>query len=158
MSDFQETNMETTMSNNISLSPAADTAEEKVYVEPNPAKGKRYSNMDDLLNGLCSPEDAAEVKAIAATQTVGHALTSMRIAAGISQKMMAAALGVTQPRISMIESAPNSKASWSVIIKYVEVTQRPFKAVLEDGCTVSFTKPVHPRRRPGSQKKTPACA
>ncbi len=157
MSDFQVTNMETTMSNNISQPTAVDMEEEKVYVEPNPAKGKRFSNMDDFLNDLCTPEEVAEVEAIAATQTVGHALTGMRIAAGISQKMMAAALGVTQPRISMIESAPNSKASWSVIIKYVEVTQCPFKAVLEDGSVVSFSRPGSSRRR-SRQKKEPVCA
>ncbi len=152
------TNSETGMSSSIPQFPATDMEEEKAYLEPNPSQGRRFANFDDFLNDICTPEEVAEVKAIAAAHTVGHALTGMRIAAGISQKMMAAALGVTQPRISMIESAPNSKASWSVVIKYVEVTRRPFKAVLEDGSIVSFSKPGATKKRPAGKRRVPTCA
>ncbi len=162
MSELQLTNMESTMNSDIPQLPAAAPVEEKVYVTPDPSKGKRFTSFDDFLNDICTPEEVARVNAIAATQSVGHALTGMRIAAGISQKMMAAALGVTQPRVSMIESAPNSKASWQVIRKYVEVTKHPFKAVLEDGSVMTFTSPALMRRRPvrrSARRKTEAvCA
>ncbi len=124
--------------------------EEKTYVEPEPSKGKRFDSVDDFLQDICTPEEVAKIKELAVTQTVGHALTAMRINAGISQKMMAAALGVSQPRISAIETAPNSKASWKVIQRYVEVTKCSFKAVLEDGSVVCFSRP--------SKKSSARCA
>ncbi len=135
-----------------------EEVEEKDYVVPDASRGKRFANFDDLLNELCTPELLEEVKALAASQTVGHALTRMRIAAGISQKVMAAAMGVTQPRISMIETAPNSRASWSVIHKYVEVTQCPFRAVLEDGSIVSLTRPGLSAKRPGRKPRATVCS
>lgn len=79
-------------------------------------------------------------------------LTSMRIRAGISQNIMAAALNCRQPRISEIESTPNEHISMTIILKYCEVTGLPFKAELENGRTVSVSRPP-PQK--GEKRKSP---
>ncbi len=155
MSNIYEENPVATLGHYASAASSSVTA--KVYSTPNPSKGKRYNNLDDLLNELCSPEQLAEVDALVASQSVGTELTAMRIRSGISQKMMAAALGVSQPRISAIETAPNARISLQSIQKYVEVTRLPFKATLEDGSVLSVSLPSALKRRP-RRKKAEACA
>ncbi len=131
---------------------AAETVEEKVYVTPDASKSKDYDSYDDFLQAVCTPEEIARIKALKAAHTIGCELTSMRIRGGISQKVMAAAMGVSQPRISAIETAPNSKASLEAIQKYVDVTGFPFKARLENGSTLSIEPSKAARPRPRRRK------
>ncbi len=158
MSEINLSDMGETMESEASQVPVLYVDGGKEYVAPDPSKGKRYHSFDEFLLDTFSAEDVAEIKAMAAAYSVAHELTALRMDSGISQKVMAAALGVSQPRISAIESAPNSKANWSVVQKYVQVTRRPFKAVLEDGTVVSFKCPSPVRPRPRRKAAALACA
>lgn len=75
-----------------------------------------------------------------------YALTSMRIKAGISQVVLAGAMGCCQPHISRIESSANEKISMATILKHVEVTGLPFEVMLEDGKVVSVKSPHKGRK------------
>lgn len=135
--------------------------EDKVYLPIDVSKGKRYESFDAFMQDSCTPEEREEVARLAAASTVSDALTLMRIKAGISQVMMAAALNCSQPRISAIESATNDKMSMPAVLKYVEVTGLPFKAQLEDGRVIAVSsrpkgrksrrsvlrKPVKPKKK-----------
>lgn len=99
--------------------------ENKEYVPIDLSKNKRYATVEDDLRDCVSPEIMEEAKRIAAASTVSSALAHMRVKAGISQNMMAAALDCSQPRISAIESATNDKMSMAAVLKYVEVTGFP---------------------------------
>ena len=137
--------------------PSAEIVEEKEYVEPDPSQSTRCASFDEFLQDFFTDEEIEEIHSITASQSVGSELASMRIRAGISQKMMAAALGVSQPRISAIETAPNSKASWKAVQQYVSVTGTPFKAVLEDGSFVTLTRPGQSHPRPRNKKAAELC-
>lgn len=124
--------------------------ENKEYVPIDLSKNKRYATVEDALKDCVPPEIMEEAKRIAAASTVSSALAHMRVKAGISQNMMAAALDCSQPRISAIESATNDKMSMPAVLKYVEVTGLPFKAQLEDGRVIAVSsgpKGRKPRKR-----------
>lgn len=108
---------------------------------------KTFSTIGEVLKDCVPPEILAGSARLVAASTVSNTLATMRIKAGISQKMMAAALGCTQPRISAIESAINDKMSMTSVLKYVEVTGLPFKAQLEDGRVIAVST-VPGSRRP----------
>ena len=118
------------MSHNFN-STSSVTMENKEYVPIDLSKNNRYATVEDDLRDCVSPEIMEEAKRIAAASTVSSALAHMRVKAGISQNMMAAALDCSQPRISAIESATNDKMSMAAVLKYVEVTGFPFKVQLE---------------------------
>lgn len=65
--------------------------ENKEYVPIDLSKNKRYATVEDDLRDCVSPEIMEEAKRIAAASTVSSALAHMRVKAGISQNMMAAA-------------------------------------------------------------------
>ncbi len=160
MSEITLTDMDADMNSGVALTSSAAVVEEeeKEYVEPDPSKSKRCASFDEFLQDFFTDEEIKEIHSITASQSVGTELASMRIRAGISQKMMAAALGVSQPRISAIETAANSKASWKVVQQYVSVTGTPFKAVLEDGSVVTLTRPGQSHPRPRKRKESSLCA
>lgn len=133
------------MSHNFN-STSSETMENKEYVPIDLSKNKRYATVKDALKDCVSPEIMEEAKRIAAASTVSSALAHMRVKAGISQNMMAAALDCSQPRISAIESATNDKMSMAAVLKYVEVTGLPFKAQLEDGRVVAVSSVPKSRR------------
>lgn len=108
---------------------------------------KTFSTIREALKDCVPPEILEGSARLVAASTVSNTLATMRIRAGISQKMMAAALGCTQPRISAIESAINNKMSMTSVLKYVEVTGLPFKAQLEDGRVIAVST-VPGSRRP----------
>ncbi len=157
MSEIHYENPEHTLKAYAAMSESRAIEDRMPRITPDPSKSKRVNSFDELLQEFYSSEEISEMRALAATQTVGHELTSMRITSGISQKMMAAALGVSQPRISAIETAPNARISLQSIQKYVEVTRLPFKATLEDGSVLSVSLPSALKRRP-RRKKAEACA
>ena len=129
------------MSHNFN-STSSVTMENKEYVPIDLSKNKRYATVEDDLRDCVSPEIMEEAKRIAAASTVSSALAHMRVKAGISQNMMAAALDCSQPRISAIESATNDKMSMAAVLKYVEVTGLPFKV-----------STVPKKRKPGTSRK-----
>ena len=148
------------MSHNFN-STSSVTMENKEYDPIDLSKNKLYATVEDDLRDCVSPEIMEEAKRIAAASTVSSALAHMRVKAGISQNMMAAALDCSQPRISAIESATNDKMSMAAVLKYVEVTGFPFKVQLEDGRVIAVSsvpkgrksrksvlrKPVKPRTK-----------
>lgn len=126
--------------------------EEKEYLPIDLSKNKRYATVEDALKDCVSPEIMEEVARLAAASTVSSALASMRIKAGISREIMAGALGCSLRRISAIEMANNDKIHLPALLKYVEVTGLPFKAVLEDGRTIRVST-VPRRRKAGISRK-----
>ncbi|MEG1508641.1 MAG: helix-turn-helix transcriptional regulator [Akkermansia sp.] len=129
--------------------------ENKKYVPIDLSKNKRYATVEDALKDCVSPEIMEEAKRIATASTISSALAHMRVKAGISQNMMAAALNCSQPRISAIESATNDKMSMPSVLKYVEVTGLPFKAQLEDGRVIAVSSVPKGRKTRKSMLRKP---
>ncbi|MEG0334738.1 MAG: helix-turn-helix transcriptional regulator, partial [Akkermansia sp.] len=142
------------MSHNFN-STSTETMENKKYVPIDLSKNKRYATVEDALKDCVSPEIMEEAKRIAIASTVSSALAHMRVKAGISQNMMAAALNCSQPRISAIESATNDKMSMPSVLKYVEVTGLPFKAQLEDGRVIAVSSVPKGRKTRKSMLRKP---
>lgn len=118
------------------------TIDDKKYVPVNVSRGKRYAKVNDLIDDTFTEEEQLEINQLRSSTTLSAALSQMRIKAGISQVMMAEALGCAQPRISVIESNTNKKTSMDTILRYVSVTRLPFKAVLEDGRVITISSPT----------------
>lgn len=125
--------------------------EEKIYEPIDFSRNKRYASLEEHTNANYSPEEVEEIKRRNARMSCAHALTTMRIRAGISQVVMAGAMGCRQPRISLIEGSPNEKICMPTILKYVEVTGLAFEAELED-CTM--IKVNRPKRKRAVKKQT----
>lgn len=125
---------------------------EKEYLPPDPSNSKRHKTLKEAHAGILTDEEWDAVEQETKAMSCARHLTSMRIRAGISQNIMAAALNCRQPRISEIESTPNEHISMTIILKYCEVTGLPFKAELENGRTVSVSRP---RRKKGKNGKAP---
>lgn len=100
----------------------------------------------------CTPEEIEEIKRRNARMSCAYALTAMRIKAGTSRKMMAEALGCSPRRIWSIERENNDRINMPALLKYVEVTGLPFKAVLEDGRTIKVST-VPKRKKTGNPEK-----
>lgn len=115
--------------------------EEKIYEPIDFSKNKRYASMEEHTQACYTPEEIEEIGRRNARMSCAHVLKTMRIKAGISQVVMAGAMGCRQPRISLIESSPNEKISMPTILKYVEVTGRTFDAELEDGKVNKVSEP-----------------
>lgn len=129
--------------------PSPEVMKNKEYVAIDLSKNKRYSTIEEAMKDCVSPEIIEESKRLMAASTVSSALAHMRVKAGISQNMMAAALNCSQPRISAIEGASNDKMSMAAVLKYVEVTGLAFKAQLEDGRVIAVSavpKSKRPRK------------
>lgn len=117
------------------------TIYDKEYAPINISKGKRYAKVSNLIADTFTEEEQLEINKLRASTTLSAALSQMRIKAGISQVMMAEALGCAQPRISVIESSTNKKTSMDTILRYVSVTGIPFRAMLEDGRIITISAP-----------------
>lgn len=126
--------------------------EEKEYLPIDLSKNKCYATVEEMMRDCVSPEIMEEVARLAAASTVSSALTTMRIKAGISREIMAGALGCSLRRISSLEMANNDRINMPALLKYVEVTGLPFKAVLEDGRTIKVST-VPKRRKAGTSRK-----
>ncbi|MEG0025616.1 MAG: XRE family transcriptional regulator [Akkermansia sp.] len=126
--------------------------EKKEYLDTDSMKSKRYSSLKDahVSSHLLSEKEWEEVEQKVRAHSMAMKLTEMRIKAGISQRVMAAALNCRQPRISEIESTSNARMSMSTVLKYVEVTHLSFDVEIEDGRRVIVRLPrkvrkLHPK-------------
>lgn len=122
---------------------------EKEYLPPDPSNSKRHKTLKEAHAGILTDEEWAAIEQETKAMSCARYLTSMRIRAGLSQNIMAAALNCRQPRISEIESTPNEHISMTIILKYCEVTGLPFKAELENDRTVSVSRPRRKKRKNG---------
>lgn len=86
--------------------------------------------------------EIGEIKWRNARMSCAYALMAMRTKAGISRKMMAAALDILLGVFSSIEMANNEKIHMPALLKYVEVTGLPFKV-----------STVPKKRKPGTSRK-----
>ena len=120
---------------------------EKEYMPVDLSQNTRYASFEEHLNATCTPEEIKEIKRRNARMSCAYALTTMRIKACISRKMMAEALRCSPRRILSIEMENNDRINMPTLLKYVEVTGLPFKAVLEDGRTIRVST-VPKRRKP----------
>lgn len=127
--------------------------EEKEYLPIDLSKNQCYATVEEMMRDCVSPEIMEEVARLAAASTVSRALASMRVKTGISREIMAGALGCSLRRISSLEMANNDRINMSALLKYVEVTGLPFKAVLEDGRTVKVSTVPKKRKTDTSRKK-----
>lgn len=115
---------------------------DKKYLPINIRRQIRTSSVKEAhVPAIVSEEEWSAIEKQAAAYTLASTLAEMRTQSGITQKEMARALSVSQPRISEIESTPNASVSLGNILKYVECTKRPFKAKLENGTTITLTPP-----------------
>lgn len=80
--------------------------EEKIYEPIDFSWNKRYASLEEHTRASYTLEEVEVIKRRNAQMSCVHALTTMRIRAGISQVVMAGAMGCRQPRISLIESKP----------------------------------------------------
>lgn len=112
---------------------------EKEYFPIDFSRNKRYASLEEHTQANYTPEEIEELQRRNARMSCAHALTTMRIRVGISQVVMAGAMGCRQPRISLIKSSPNEKISMPTILKYVAVRVLVFNAVLKDGRMISVS-------------------
>lgn len=83
-----------------------------------------------------------EIKWRNARMSCAYALMAMRTKAGISRKMMAAALGYSSRCIFVHRNGRHEKIHMPALLKYVEVTGLPFKV-----------STVPKKRKPGTSRK-----
>ena len=115
---------------------------DKKYLPINIRKQMRARSVKEAhVPAIVSEDEWRDIEKQAEAYTLAAKLAEMRTKSGITQKEMALALDVSQPRISEIESTPNASVSLANIRKYVEVTQRAFKASLENGIVITLSRP-----------------
>lgn len=92
---------------------------DNTLLEAGKPTGRRYDSIKSLMRGEGVPE-AIQKKAIEHAQgrTVGLHLAKMRARAGLTQKDIAARLGVTQGAISKLEAAPDGEITLKDIEQY----------------------------------------
>lgn len=127
------------------------TTGEKEYAAPDPFRSVTSRDLWGDVKDCLSPEIVEEARKLVAGMTFSRMLTAMRVKSGISQRMMAAALDCSQPRVCAIESTPNERISMATILKYCEVTGLPFKAELENGRIVSISRPRRKKEKNGKK-------
>lgn len=115
---------------------------DKKYLPISIKKQKRVNSVKGVhVPAILTEEEWTAIEQKADAYTLAAKLAEMRTKSGITQKEMAKALAVSQPRISEIESTPNSAVSLANIRRYVEITQQAFKANLENGIVISLSRP-----------------